>query len=191
MATANELEQKAWDAFVEDNFNLAVALYTQAIAVGPPTAGALYADRAQAGRHTHIKLRNFAAAAKDATSVDPAMHRAYLRRALVCIRLEQYESARAAVEAGAALAPGDARFAQLLNELNRGGGGGWDKHKLEAQVKKEDEKVNGDEFLLNRCDDLYREGDDDMRRAMTKSIVESKGTVILTNWEEVDPLHKQ
>ncbi|KAF0902317.1 hypothetical protein E2562_015536 [Oryza meyeriana var. granulata] len=64
----------------------------------PPRRSTPTAPRAQA----HIKLANFADAAKDAadaTGIDPAMHRAF-RRALVRIRLGQYESARAAVEAG-------------------------------------------------------------------------------------------
>jgi suppressor of G2 allele of SKP1 len=117
MATpCNELEHKAREAFVDDDFALAAALYTQAIAAGPPTA-ALYADRAQA----YTKIGDFAAAAADAAravELDPAMARAHLRRAHACVKLEQYDAARAAVEAGAALSPGDARFARLMKEID-------------------------------------------------------------------------
>ncbi|CAO2185570.1 unnamed protein product [Urochloa humidicola] len=106
--TASELEHKAREAFVDDDFASAAALYTQAIAAGSPSAAALYADRAQA----HIKMGDFAAAAA------PSMPRAHLRRAHACAKLEQYAAARAAAVAGAALAPADARFAQLLKEID-------------------------------------------------------------------------
>jgi hypothetical protein len=53
-AAASDLESKAKEAFVDDDFELAADLYTQAIEVGPPTAE-LYADRAQA----HIKLGSY------------------------------------------------------------------------------------------------------------------------------------
>lgn len=49
-----DLEEKAKDAFVEDHFELAVELLTQAIHLHP-TNPQLYADRAQA----NIKLNNF------------------------------------------------------------------------------------------------------------------------------------
>ena len=114
--TPAELEHKATEAFFDDDFALAAALYTQAIAAGPPSA-ALYADRAQA----YIKMGDFAAAAADAAraaELDPAMPRAHLRRAHACVKLEQYDDARAAAEAGAALAPGDARFAKLMSEID-------------------------------------------------------------------------
>nr|XP_020195033.1 protein SGT1 homolog [Aegilops tauschii subsp. strangulata] len=94
----------------------AALLFTEAIHDGPPTA-ALYAERAQA----LIRAGNFAAAAADATraaDLDPTMHRAYLRKARACINLERYGSARAAVLAGAAVAPGDLRFAELMEELD-------------------------------------------------------------------------
>ena len=52
MATA--LEKRAKEAFVDDNFDLAVDLYTQALDMDPTNAD-LYADRAQA----NIKLDNF------------------------------------------------------------------------------------------------------------------------------------
>jgi hypothetical protein len=51
---ASDLESKAKEAFVDDDFELAAELYTQAIDAGPATAD-LYADRAQA----HIKLGNY------------------------------------------------------------------------------------------------------------------------------------
>jgi hypothetical protein len=53
-----------------------------------------------------------------AAELDPSMPRAFLRRARACIGLKRYGSARAAVLAGAALAPGDPRFAELAREID-------------------------------------------------------------------------
>lgn len=51
---ASDLERKAKEAFIDDHFDLAVDLYTQAIELSPNHAE-LYADRSQA----NIKLKNF------------------------------------------------------------------------------------------------------------------------------------
>ncbi|MCI30439.1 SGT1-2 [Trifolium medium] len=51
---ASDLELKAKEAFVEDHFELAVELLTQAIDLDPKISQ-LFADRAQA----NIKLNNF------------------------------------------------------------------------------------------------------------------------------------
>ncbi|RWR80210.1 suppressor of G2 allele of SKP1 [Cinnamomum micranthum f. kanehirae] len=61
----------------------------------------------------------------------------------------------------------------------------WDK--LEAEVKKEEktEKLDGDAGLNKLFRDIYQDADDDTRRAMRKSFVESNGTVLSTNWKEV------
>ncbi|GAB2221970.1 hypothetical protein Droror1_Dr00013167 [Drosera rotundifolia] len=61
----------------------------------------------------------------------------------------------------------------------------WDK--LEAQVKQEEknEKLDGDAALNKFFLDIYRDADEDTRRAMSKSFVESNGTVLSTNWKEV------
>lgn len=50
---ASDLERKAKEAFVDDHFELAAELLTQAIALSPASAE-IYADRAQA----NIKLGN-------------------------------------------------------------------------------------------------------------------------------------
>lgn len=54
MASATDLAKKANEQFVDDNFEYAVELYTQAIVIDPIKAD-LFADRAQA----NIKLGNF------------------------------------------------------------------------------------------------------------------------------------
>lgn len=51
---ANELEKKAKEAFFDDDFTLALDLYSQALNLDPTNAD-LFADRAQA----HIKLNEF------------------------------------------------------------------------------------------------------------------------------------
>lgn len=53
-ATTSDLEAKAKAAFIDDHFELAVDLYTQAISLNPKHPE-LYADRAQA----NIKLLHF------------------------------------------------------------------------------------------------------------------------------------
>ncbi|KAF7138696.1 hypothetical protein RHSIM_Rhsim07G0087100 [Rhododendron simsii] len=75
----------------------------------------------------------------------------------------------------------------------------WDK--LAAQVKKEEkeEKLDGDAAVNKLFGDIYQSADEDMRRAMMKSfvsfefitlvlyasLVESNGTVLSTNWQDV------
>ncbi|CAI0462716.1 unnamed protein product [Linum tenue] len=57
----------------------------------------------------------------------------------------------------------------------------WDK--LEALVKKEekDEKLDGDAALDKFSSEIYGNDDEDMRRAMSKYLVESNGTMLSTN----------
>nr|AAR12907.1 pollen-specific SGT1 [Lilium longiflorum] len=61
----------------------------------------------------------------------------------------------------------------------------WDK--LEAEVKKEEkeEKLEGEAAMNKIFSDIYKSVDEDTRRAMNKSFVESNGTVLSTNWKEV------
>lgn len=51
---ASDLETRAKEAFIDDHFELAVDLYSQAISINPNNAE-LFADRAQA----NIKLNSF------------------------------------------------------------------------------------------------------------------------------------
>eukprot|EP00262_Sarcandra_glabra_P013313 TRINITY_DN3655_c0_g2_i1.p1 TRINITY_DN3655_c0_g2~~TRINITY_DN3655_c0_g2_i1.p1 ORF type:complete len:376 (-),score=87.41 TRINITY_DN3655_c0_g2_i1:354-1481(-) len=113
---AVDLGKRANDAFVDDDFELAVELFTQALEMDPNNA-LIFADRAQA----NIKLNNFTEAVADAsraTVLDPSMSKAYLRKGTACLKLEEYHTAKAALEAGAALAPGDKRFINLIKECD-------------------------------------------------------------------------
>ncbi|KAE8719719.1 Protein SGT1-like protein [Hibiscus syriacus] len=111
---ASDLETKAKEAFIDDHFEVALDLYSQAVQLNPKSAE-LYADRAQA----NIKLNNLPEAVADANKaieLDPSMSKAYLRKATACMKLEEYQTAKAALESGAALAPGDSRFSKLIKE---------------------------------------------------------------------------
>nr|BBA20396.1 suppressor of G2 allele of SKP1 [Nicotiana africana] len=113
---ASDLEIRAKEAFIDDHFELAVDLYTQAIAMTPKNAE-LFADRAQA----NIKLNYFTEAVVDANKaieLDPSMSKAYLRKGLACMKLEEYQTAKAALETGASLAPAESRFTKLIKECD-------------------------------------------------------------------------
>ncbi|MBA0707423.1 hypothetical protein Golax_019470 [Gossypium laxum] len=111
---ASDLETKAQEAFIDDHFELALDLYSQAIQLNPKNAE-LYADRAQA----NIKLNNLTEDVTDANKaieLDPSMSKAYLRKTTACMKLEEYQTAKAALETGATLAPGELRFSKLIKE---------------------------------------------------------------------------
>jgi len=55
----------------------------------------------------------------------------------------------------------------------------WDK------VTVDEDKLEGDAALNSVFQDIYKNADDDQRRAMLKSFQESGGTVLSTNWKEV------
>ncbi|CAG8443173.1 15485_t:CDS:2 [Cetraspora pellucida] len=59
----------------------------------------------------------------------------------------------------------------------------WDK--LEKEISKDQEKPEGDAALNSLFQQLYKDADDDTRRAMLKSYTESSGTCLSTNWGEV------
>eukprot|EP00731_Ephydatia_muelleri_P031049 Em0022g563a len=61
----------------------------------------------------------------------------------------------------------------------------WDK--LVADIKKEEkeEKPEGDAALQQLFQQIYKDGSDDVKKAMAKSFSESGGTVLSTNWNEI------
>ncbi|XP_019195259.1 PREDICTED: protein SGT1 homolog B-like [Ipomoea nil] len=115
---ASDLERKAKDAFIDEYFELAVDLYSQAIDLSPNNAE-LFVDRAQA----NIKLQNFTEAVADANKaieLDPSMARAYLRKGTACLKLEEYQTAKTALETGIPLAPESLKpkFHDLIKECD-------------------------------------------------------------------------
>ncbi|XP_057450010.1 protein SGT1 homolog A-like isoform X2 [Lotus japonicus] len=115
--TVKDLEKKAKEAFIDDDFSLAVDLYTEAINLDPINAN-LFADRAQA----HLKLNAFTEAVSDANKaiqLDPSLPKAYLRKGTACIKLEEYHTAKVALEKGASFAPDDSRFTNLIQQCDR------------------------------------------------------------------------
>ncbi|KAM6586760.1 hypothetical protein CsatA_009365 [Cannabis sativa] len=113
----SDLEKQAKEAFIDDHFQLAHDLLSQAIDICS-TKPDLYLDRAQA----NIKLDNFTEAVADANraiELEPLNAKAYLRKGNACIKLEEYQTAKVALEKGASLAPGDARFTNLIKECDQ------------------------------------------------------------------------
>lgn len=114
---ATELAEKAKEAIIDDNFKLAVDLYSKAIDFDSTNAN-YFADRAQA----NIKLNNFTEAVADtnmAIELNPSIAKAYLRKGSACIKLEEYHTAKTALEIGASLAQDDSRFTKLIKECDQ------------------------------------------------------------------------
>ncbi|CAI5532009.1 unnamed protein product [Closterium sp. Naga37s-1] len=105
---AAELAAKGDAQFVDEDYDAAVDLYTQAISANGATE-TLLCKRAAA----HIKLENYTDAVADANAaikLNPSYALAYLRKGVACHHLEEYETALAAFKAGAKLEPSNAKF---------------------------------------------------------------------------------
>lgn len=59
----------------------------------------------------------------------------------------------------------------------------WDS--IVRELQEEDEPLEGDAALQNFFQNIYAGADEDTRRAMNKSFMESNGTVLSTNWNEI------
>ncbi|XP_019086103.1 PREDICTED: protein SGT1 homolog A isoform X2 [Camelina sativa] len=113
---AKELADKAKEAFIDDEFDVAVDLYSKAIDLDPNCAD-FFADRAQ----SYFKLLSFTEAVADANKaieLDPSLTKAYLRKGTACMKLEEYLTAKTALEKGASIAPSDSKFKKLIDECD-------------------------------------------------------------------------
>ncbi|XP_071440744.1 protein SGT1 homolog [Hetaerina americana] len=61
----------------------------------------------------------------------------------------------------------------------------WDKLVGQLSKEEEEEKPEGDAALNALFQKIYTEGNDEVKKAMNKSFMESGGTVLSTNWSEV------
>lgn len=60
-----------------------------------------------------------------------------------------------------------------------------DWNKLVRELDKDQEKLEGEAGLNALFQQIYSNADDDTKRAMMKSFIESNGTCLSTNWAEV------
>lgn len=65
----------------------------------------------------------------------------------------------------------------------------WDKVAAQIANEEKDEKLEGEAALNQLFQQIYGDGSDEVRKAMNKSFVESGGTVLSTNWNEVRQGH--
>lgn len=61
----------------------------------------------------------------------------------------------------------------------------WDKLVAEVKAEEKEEKPEGDAALNKLFQKIYGDGSDEVKKAMNKSFMQSGGTVLSTNWQEV------
>ncbi|KAI1899176.1 hypothetical protein AGOR_G00058910 [Albula goreensis] len=61
----------------------------------------------------------------------------------------------------------------------------WDKVVGDIKEEEKNEKLEGDAALNKLFQQIYSDGSDEVKRAMNKSFMESGGTVLSTNWQDV------
>lgn len=113
---AADLRAQADRAFVDEEYDSALSLYTKAISAAPNDAG-LHDARAQC----HLKLRDYTEAVQDASravELDPSHAKAHLRLGQAFFHLEEYEAARDTLEKGQRLDAGNAQFATWIRKCN-------------------------------------------------------------------------
>jgi len=102
-------------AFVDEDFESALSLYTEAIEAQP--CADAFLNRA----HAHLKLEHFVDAVADATKaceMDPTSSKASLRLGIAYFELEEFQSAKKAFETGGALDADNKAFATWIRKCD-------------------------------------------------------------------------
>eukprot|EP01027_Heterolobosea_sp_BB2_P006394 GEZU01009674.1.p1 GENE.GEZU01009674.1~~GEZU01009674.1.p1 ORF type:complete len:382 (-),score=124.08 GEZU01009674.1:58-1182(-) len=116
LMSAAEAFQAANALFVDEDYEGALQKYTDAIELDNKVAD-YYVKRAA----TYIKLGNFTDAIEDtnaALKLEPNNATAYLRQGIAYFELEEYESAKSALEKGQRINPSDSQFQKWLRKCN-------------------------------------------------------------------------
>lgn len=102
--------------FVDEDFDAALDLYTQAIGQAPQCAE-LYVARAA----VHLKLDDFTGAIADANKaigLDASNSKAFLRKGVACFNMEEYATAKIAFEKGRMIDPSNNQFKTWIRKCN-------------------------------------------------------------------------
>jgi suppressor of G2 allele of SKP1 len=85
----------------------------------------------------------------------------------------------------AAVAPGGVEAAPSAAYPYAGKKVDWNKVEQEVQKEEKEEKLEGDAAVMKFFKDIFKDSDEDTRRAMMKSYQESGGKALSTNWKDV------
>ena len=115
-AAAASLANEANALFVDEDYDGALGLYTEAIAEAPQCAE-LYVSRAA----VYLKMDDFTKAIGDANKaigIDPNNAKAYLRKGIACFHMDEYATAKTAFEKGRDLDPSTSQFKTWIRKCN-------------------------------------------------------------------------
>jgi len=102
--------------FVDEDYDSALELYTEAVSKAPQCAD-LYVSRAA----VHLKLEDFTSAIADANKavgLDPTNSKAYLRKGVACFSMDEYATAKSAFEKGRELDSSNNQFKTWIRKCN-------------------------------------------------------------------------